>query len=53
MGKITFELHLTVGNPIYISFDKDIKMFECYEQIVSHVSNCTIIDNDNILDVFV
>ena len=53
MNKITFELHLTIGNPIYISFEKDIKMDECYEQIISHVNNCTIINKDTILDVFV
>ena len=28
-------------------------MDECYEQIISHVNVCTIIDKDTILDVFV
>ena len=53
MSKISFELHLTIGNPIYINFEEDIKMNECYEQIISHVNACTIIDKDTILDVFV
>jgi len=53
MSKITFELHLTIGNPIYINFEQDVKMDECYEQIISHVNVCTIIDKDTILDVFV
>ncbi len=52
MSKITFELHITSGNPLYFSFTDDLTVKECYEQILLHVDNCTIIHKETILDVF-
>jgi hypothetical protein len=50
--KCYFEIHTTVSKPIIVSFDKDLPMSHCYNEIINEIEYNTILTEDAVIDIF-